>query len=195
VGNVILDAGASSLKLPDDFGGFEGVVTIQPSTTLVWWPIQLRNEAYIRTLFAQYPQMTSRPMEAALTPIKGTTGNASNRWELLIFPTADMQYTLQFQYYVLPDYLSGAFPYAYGGAAHAETLLESCLAIAEQKLDDMSGVHTAKFMERLQASLGMDKRFRAQNLGQMKECSDNLNRRYGPFWHYSDQIGVNGIVY
>ena len=53
----------------------------------------------------------------------------------------------------MPDYLSTPFPYAYGGAEHAETILESCLAVAELRLDDMAGPHNQQFMARLAASI------------------------------------------
>jgi hypothetical protein len=190
-----LPVNTSIIKMPDDFGGFEGEVTILPVNSTVWWPIALRNEGFIRAQYSLYPQMVGRPMTAALAPIKGTTYNASNRWELLVFPVSDQDYTLQFMYYILPDYLSGALPYAYGGAAHAETLLESCLAIAEQKLQDTAAVHTMKFKERLMASVGMDRKHKAQNLGYNGDRSDCRNRRWGPFWHFNDTILVNGIAY
>ena len=40
---------------------------------------------------------------------------------------------------------------------HSETILESCLAIAEQRLENSSGIHTQKFQERLAASCAMDR--------------------------------------
>ncbi len=178
---VDLPSQATAIQLPEDFGGIEGQITISPTQGTVWWPITIRNEGYLRNLYALYPNMVSRPMQAALTPLKGTTVNSSSRMELLIFPKADQDYRLQLQYYVLPDYLSGAFPYAYGGAAHAETLLESCLAIAEQKLDDAMGVHTQKFQERLVASIGMDRKNKAQNLGPNLARGDLTFRPYGPY--------------
>lgn len=196
ISTVDFSEGSRSVRLPDDFGGFEGEIRVQASnSTTVWWAVQLRNIGMIEAQYAQFPEMTSRPMAAALGPLKGTTYNRSSRTELAIFPQADQDYTLRFQYYILPDYLSGAFPYAYGGAAHAETLLESCLAIAEQKLDDATGVHTAKFQERLVASIGMDRKNKAQNLGYNMDRSDSMGRTGGAWWHYGDRILVNGQLY
>ena len=193
--SVPLVSGSKGLQLPDDFGGFEGEINISPSTTLVWWSLPLRNEGFARAQYAEFPAMVSRPLFGALSPLKGTSFNAGQRTELIIFPIADQNYTLQFTYYILPDYLSGAFPYAYGGAAHAETILESCLAMAEQKLDDMSGVHTAKFAERLAASVGMDQKNKPQNLGLNRDNSDRLSWGRSPWWHNSDRITVNGVQY
>jgi hypothetical protein len=58
---------------------------------------------------------------------------------------------------VLPDKLSTTKPYPLGGMVHAETIKESCLAIAEQNSDDTEGLHKNKFYERLIASIDHDK--------------------------------------
>jgi hypothetical protein len=144
------------------------------------WLIQWRNEGALREMYAATPTMTGPPMLAALSPLKGTTGIAGQRFILHMFPAADQNYTLQAQYYINPDYLSGAFPFAYGGAPHAETILESCLAIAEQRRDDAMTVHTAKFKERLLASISMDRRLKPQKLGLNRDESDTRQ------WQRSD---------
>lgn len=193
--SVLFAQGAKSVTLPDDFGGLEGRVTIAPSTTLVWWELEVRNEGAVRAMYAQFPAMVSRPIMTALAPIKGTTGTAGQRFEMLVFPKADQDYTLQFQYYVLPDAASMAFPYLYGGAAHTETILASCLAMAEQLRDNMAGVHTMRFQERLIASIGMDRKNKAQSLGYNGDGSDRMNRQTPAFWHFGDRVLVNGVLY
>lgn len=178
-------SGATTVLLPDDFGGFEGPVTLlTTSTTAMPWKIEWRNEGSLREMYAVNPSMTGPPMFCAQMPLKGTTGTQGQRFQLLLFPAADQDYTLQFQYYIAPDYLSGAFPYAYGGAPHAETILESCLAIAEQRRDDATSVHTAKFKERLLASISMDRRNKPQKLGPNNDRSDELgwNRQNVHWW-------------
>jgi len=109
---------------------------------------------------------------AALQPIKGTTGTQGQRWQLFVFPKSDAAYTLQFQYYLLPDYLSGAFPYAYGGAQHAETLLAACKAVAELELDDAEGPQAASWQRMLATSIELDRRNKPQNLGYNRDMSD-----------------------
>src|SRR5208282_4489055 len=81
---VDFPSGARAITMPDDFGGIEGQITIAPATTLVWYPINLRNEGYVRAQYAAYPEMSSRPLCCALAPIKGTSVNAGTRFELLV---------------------------------------------------------------------------------------------------------------
>jgi hypothetical protein len=178
VTTMTLQSGTQGFQLPDDFGGFEGVLTcLSGVSTTVPWPIRLHNESAIREAFAAATTATGPPVMCALNVLKGTTNNAGQRQQLLFYPLADQTYQVQFQYYVLPDYLSGSMPYVYGGAAHVETILESCLAIAEQRIDDMGGVHTEKFAQRLMASIGMDKKNKAEVFGYNGDRSDS--KRYG----------------
>lgn len=189
--NLLLASGSNVSPLPDDFGGIEDEITIQTTGSLTWWPIPLMGEGNVRAQFAVYPATTGRPMMAAVQPLKGTTGTQSNRCQLYVFPTADAAYTLTFQYYVNPDYLSGAFPYAYGGPEHAETLLESCLAVAEKILDDEATVHAQAFAERLAVSTLLDQRKKPQTLGYNHDRSDLRDRRA---WPWRSHVGA-GITY
>lgn len=187
-------AGASTIALPDDFGGFEGEITLLSTTSQVSWPVSLVGEGAVRQQYSALPIANGRPLMAALQPLKGTTASAGQRFQLYIFPNADQDYSLQFAYYILADYLSGSQPYAYGGMAHAETILESCLAIAEQRLDDASSVHSAKFQERLMASISLDRRSKPQTLGYNRDNSDH--RRYGrEDLHWLNTVKVNGVQY
>lgn len=171
-----LPANASAINLPDDFGGIEGDLSILSTTSQVIWPIQIVGEGTIRQRYAMTPTQSGRPLQAAVTPLKGTSINNGQRFQLLIFPLADQAYTVQFTYYVLADALSGDRPFAYGGMAHAETILESCLCIAEQRLDDAVSVHSVKFKERLAASISFDRRLKPQLVGYNGDNSDCRNR-------------------
>lgn len=186
----------STLPLPDDFGGFEGRITILGVQNQTWWPIDLVNEGLIREKFSQFPAMVSRPLMAAIQPLKNATTVQSQRSQLFFFPTSDNDYTIQFQYYLNPDFLTGAFPYAYGGAQHAETILESCLAVAEERIDNNVGEHAQRFATRLMASIGMDRKSKAQTLGLNDDRSDlRQDQRRWPWQHYSDSIFVGGHLY
>lgn len=163
----------SVVPMPDDFGGFEGPITIlTTSQTSQPWRIEWRNEGMIREMYSRTPQMSGPPLYAAEQVIKGTTATQGQRFQLFLFPLADQDYQLQFQYYINPDFLNGAFPFAYGGPSHAETILESCYAVAEVRQDDSSSVHAAKFQERLAASISMDRRNKPQSLGYNADRSD-----------------------
>ncbi len=195
VASVTFAQGASTIALPDDFGGFEGQITLSSTASQVSWPVDLVHEGTVRQRYSELPNASGRPLIASLQPLKPTTLSSGQRFQLFLFPLADQAYTLQFEYYVLADYLTGLLPYALGGMAHIETILESCLSIAEQRLDDASSVHSMKFKERLLGSISLDRRNKAQKLGYNADRSDRMdqfNRRN----HYWDQLTtVNGVQY
>lgn len=197
VANLSLAAGSVIVPLPDDFGGFDGQITIASPTGQTWIVLDITGIGEIYTRQGQYPTMTGRPQIACQEPVKGTTATQSNRSQLHVFPIADQAYTLRAQYYINPDYLSGAFPYAYGGPEHAETLLEGCLAVAEKLLDDTSGVHDAEFDKLLEVSTDIDRRKKPQTLGYNRDNSDYMDRTWqGPrLGHLVNPISYKGTVY
>jgi hypothetical protein len=175
---------SQTILLPDDFGGFEGPLTILTTIkTSQPWRIEWRNEGEIRRMYSVTPQMSGPPMYATQNPIKGTTFNAGTRFELMLFPAADQDYQVQGTYYVNPDYLSGAFPYAYGGPQHSETLLEACLSKAEKLLDDQATTHSMEFQRKLAESQRMDARMRPQKVGRNLDRSDDFGERWNPHWY------------
>lgn len=189
VATFSLASGSQTLPLPDDYGGSDGDVTIASTEGGTWLPIYLVGEGVIRTNYMRYPEMTGQPTCCAERPLKGTAAQRGQRYELVFYPEPDDDYTIQLTYHVLPDALSGSRPYCYGGMAHAETILESCLAIAEQRLDDASLVHSMKFHERLKASVEVDRRHKPERLGYNGDRSDD---RYGPWGQrgWRDRITV-----
>ncbi len=192
---VVLPNGASTIPLPDDFGGFEGDLTIATTPNTVWFPIKLTNEGSVRVKYSALPTATGRPIMAALQPLKGTTYTQGQRWQLIIWPLADQNYTLAFQYWILPDYLGVPFPFAYGGAQHSETILESCLAVAESRLDDTSSVHQMAFKQRLAASIGQDRKNKPQSYGYNGDRSDCHGHRRNWRDFQGGRYTYNGVAY
>lgn len=190
--SITISESAQEVNLPDDFGAIDGEITVSGDNS--YWPLRVWGEGKVRQAHTTSPNSSGRPIMTAIAPIKGTNTTEGQRFKMLVYPITDAEYTLEFRYSILGDFLSGAKPYAYGGAAHAETLLESCLAIAEQRLDDSMTVHTIKFRERLAASIGYDRRLKPQLLGYNGDRSDLAGRRWSR--HIGDQIvTVNGVAY
>jgi hypothetical protein len=171
---LALASGAQTIPLPDDYGGFEGQLTVLTQTqTAQPWIIEWSNAPLLRQKYSFLPNTIGPPMFAAEDPLKGTGPTQGQRSQLLIFPAADQNYTLQGNYRINPDNLtSGTYPYAYGGPEHIETILESCLAVMEERLDDMSGNHAAAFARRLVASIGMDQSKQPKKFGKNIDRSD-----------------------
>lgn len=172
-GSVALADGESSIDLPDDFGGFDGPVTITASGTTVSGVLTLMGEALVRQAQAENASTTGQPQMVALVPVKGVSVNKGQRFQLLVWPAADDDYTLSFPYILLPEAVTGARPYAYGGAQHVETVLASCLERAEFYRDNQRGVCWANWMDRLAASVSIDRRNRPVCLGRNRDDSDN----------------------
>lgn len=173
---VTLAEGASLVALPEDCGGLEGKLTVSTEDTGLFFPLTLVGLGEVLTAQTAWPSATGRPELVAFEPVKGTQHTRSQRFQLRVYPEADTDYTLNFQYFVLPQALTGQAPWTYGGALHAETLLQSCLAIAEQRVLDKMDVQTAKWTERLAASVSMDRQMKPASLGYNGDNSDDMGR-------------------
>lgn len=199
IGTLILPLNAQSITLPDDFGGIDGQITVQGSNVaLNPWPLSIMNEGTLRQYYALTPTRTGRPLAAAVVPLKQTTVASGQRFQLNIFPIADQAYTLLFPYYISPDALTTGNPFPLGGLQHAETVREACLMAAENFLDDAAQIHHQKFMERLAASVNMDRRLKAQLTGYNGDNSDRLHlgfNREGLHGYGYGGIRVNNVQY
>jgi len=192
---VTLANAATVIPLPDDFGGIEGkVMILSPAQFLA--AISVTGEGVVQEQAARFQSSTGAPQMVAVQPLRGVRQDRGQRFQLIVWPTADQAYTLELQYHILPNFLDGTCPYTYGGAAHAQTFVESCLAMAEQRGDDMAGVHRALFMERLAASIAQDKKNKPQKLGYNADRSDGLtNRGRWPWRDDAYTVTYNGVTY
>ncbi len=195
VATLTLAADASTVQLPDDFGGVEGQITVANADGEGFDRVQFVGIGQVYAKQSALPAATGRPCLACIEPLKGTTNTKGQREQLRVWPIADQTYTISFAYYLLPDCLSDNYPYAYGGAAHAETLLEACKAAAELGEDDQLGVHRQMFAQRLIASANMDRRLKPQLMSYNGDRSDyrQSERRR---WHGEDsQVTYDGVSY
>lgn len=171
VGTVILADGATEANMPDDFGGLEErlYITSSNGSTI---PFEACNPAAITQRYAGDPDGTGFPEMVGVEAIKGTTVVKSNRYKLVVYPAADEAYTFSFPYFILPDYLTNAHPFAYGGALHAETIRAACFAAAERERNDTPGPREAYYQQCLAASIGADRRMKPSFVGYNRDLSD-----------------------
>lgn len=158
--------------MPDQFGGLCGSLTYDP-TDNYQIEIDLTSEAKIRKK-RQSTRITGKPQLAALRPT-GDTPDATDgqRFELMLWPYPGGVYTLHYRYNLLVNALTADL-HPWGGMIHSETILESCLAIAEQRGDDEIGLHNNLFKERLAASIEYDSRLMSsEKLGYNGNWDDN----------------------
>lgn len=187
-------ADTSKYDLPDDFGRLVGGLNFSPN-------------AYRRAIevvpIAQILEMrainavTSYPLYAAVR-YKESDGSSGQRQEILFFPQPDQAFVLHYEYEAYSGALSDSYPYPLGGMQLAELYIESCLAVAESRLNDEIGNHTAQYQALLADAIVRDGRRDARSYGQMghvEEFSDRYRRgRYGAAYTYYP-ITINGVVH
>lgn len=183
---------ATTVELPDDYGGLHGKITVSTSDSATFIPLEFVHEGVIRAEFAKSPDASGRPMLASEQVLKGTETTRGQRFQLYLFPAADQDYTLTVPYKITPNALTGLRPICYGGAWHAETIRESCLAVAEHTLYDKAGIHTELFNQRLLASIGMDQAHKPHKLGYNADHSHGLHN--SRFERQDVVVTVNGVT-
>lgn len=186
---VGLASGSQRIKMPADFGSVDGPIAVKTTatTSMPWW-IEWRNENWILGLYQGAPALTGPPKFAAETVLRDHGAPVGQRRGLLIFPIADQDYVLQIKYSINPDRLSGACPYAYGGAQYRELYVASVYAVAEQQFDGVMGTATQKFDQMLLAAISQDNKNRPQKLGY------NANRET-PAWRGHRHVQPNVFYY
>ncbi len=132
-----------------------------------------------------------RPYYAAVRP-KATTGADGQRWELMLYPAPDLEYDVLMPYVPNPDALTSQASYPWGGMAHAETVLQSCLAVAEHRVENERGIEYVRFMERLKASADHDRRLRPPFLGRNVDRSDTESAPAA--WQRVQYVTYNGVL-
>ena len=172
VSTLTLGSGESEVDLPSDFGVFCGPITAVTGSSNNSRTYEMVGEAEVRRAQNSMPDATGFPKLFALVPLKGVDADSASRYKLTVWPTTDAAYVLSFPYTILPDALSVARPYSYGGMQHAETILASCKYAWERDMDNITGgPQYQNFMERLAASVAMDRRHQPQSLGKNRDAS------------------------
>lgn len=179
---LTLAAGASTVDLPDAFFGFASTVTMpSPDGTGSFLEVPVGNVGMILAKQTEWPNLSGWPRLVATNPLQRTDQTVGQRFQLMVWPTADVDYTLQFQMQWLPESLSADRPFPYGGAAHGETMKAACIAAAELHKDDDRGNRWQYFMEQLAKSVSIDRRMKARNIGENCDFSDHIPILRFPF--------------
>lgn len=178
---------AQTVSLPDDFSGLEGALIVSQSST--YFPsVEVVNPARIEAMHVADSGASGHPQYASLRAVK----SPQRGQELYVWPTADGDYTVRAQYSIIPNFLDGTHQVVYGGAEHAETFKESCLAAAEE-WNGQPGVHSLAFQREMSSSIEMDQRTKKpQVFGRNRDRSDCVESDYeSP----NPSILYNGVDY
>ena len=153
---IVTVADKDDYDLPDDFAQMDGNLIYVSNTTR--GRVTITSESAIRLNRSSDATSSGVPYLAATRP-KRSDAASGQRFEIMFWPTPDAAYTLQYRYAVQVNRLTTNNPWPLGGAQMAELLLESCLAIAEHRMDDsVTGHHQARFKELLAAAIDREAR-------------------------------------
>jgi hypothetical protein len=169
--------GGCDYDLPDDFGRLVGVFHYAAAEYRN--PISIISVSRLLDLRAS-SDTTGSPTYAAIR-YKASTGSAGQKQEVLFFPTPDASKTLSYEYEAYNGALSDSYPYPLGGMQLAELYIESCLAIAETRINDEIGQHAQQFQALLVDAIARDRKRGAQmygHMGNVEEETEFFRRGY-----------------
>lgn len=85
-------------------------------------------------------------------------------WYAVPYPLPDTQHVLTFKARTTTIAESDDNPFILGAVQHADTIIASCLAAAELRVEGAAGGQTADFGDRLMASVSLDRQLNAQDV-------------------------------
>jgi len=124
--------------------------------------------------------LSDLPRYAAIR-YKESTGASGQRQEVLFYPEPNEAKTLSYEYEAYSGQLTDANPYPLGGMQLAELYTESCLAVAEARINDEIGQHAQQYQALLVDAISRDRKRGARYYGQMgsPELTDFVRPRHG----------------
>lgn len=199
LGSIVTNDEAYTYDLPDGFVTLAGPLTFAPGDGIICPPVQVVAEYQLRVQL-QRATAAGRPLLAAVRPKPVNSGGTAG-YEIQVWPQPDDAYELSFRYQVNPAGLPNEACLPYGGQQHAQTIIEACLAAAEEMTGTINGPHAAKFMECLIASVSVDRRLAPETLGYNRDLSDRPKHPLSgePYWTWHDcdanVVTYNGNLY
>lgn len=155
-GLLLTVAAQAEYDLPEDFASLTNECLYYAADSGST-KVTRRSEGMVLNLLASSWTDSAPPLYYAVRT-KGAMEKGRPLHELLLYPipsSSDIE--ISFRYSSIPPALSESDPYPLGGELHAETILAACLAAAEQKIEDVAGLHTANFQRLLAGSIALDR--------------------------------------
>lgn len=170
--------------MPDDFGGLDGEFFFQDGTS--YHPLKIMGQAEVLRARAQ-TDMTGIPLFAAVRWVDSTNA-LFQACEVMMYPTPDAAYVLNYRYRKLPNALvTTTAEYPYGHSGFSELFRVACLAAAEEDRG-IPAIHSARYQALLAEAIARDGRMTAQTLGTQADWRDN------DFYERSGRTKYNGSL-
>jgi hypothetical protein len=176
----------ANYSLPDDFGRLIGELHFAPDSnyaSVILIPLDTLLEMRARE------DRTDTPRYAAVRA-KTEDRTTGQRWEILFWPRPSVSHTISYQYEAYSGALSDSYPYPLGGMSLAELFTESCLAVAEQRLNDEVGLHTQAYQALLVDAVARDRKRSPRHYGYMGHREPYYERK-----RHGDTGGTYPISY
>lgn len=161
-------SGTADYDLPDDLGRVVGCFYYPADEFRV--PIEQVSVGRILALRSS-SDLTGYPYCFA-TRFKTEDRTTGSRQEVLFYPEPDITKTLSYEYEAYSGTLSNSYPYPLGGMKLSELYIESCLAVAEARANEESGIHTLNFQTLLIDAIQRDRKRGAVTYGHMGDNSE-----------------------
>ena len=185
-------ADTSVYDLPDNFGRIVGPIHFPSNeyrASVVTVPVGQILEMRALNAFSSTPRV-------AAVRYKTSDGSGGQRQEVMFFPQPDQNWSMLYEYEAYSGALSDSYPYPLGGMQLAELYIESCLAVAESRLNDEVGNHSAQYQALLADAIARDSKRDPGSYGQMghvEEAGDYISRYGAARSNYP--IVINGVVH
>tara|TARA_Y100001963_G_scaffold59088_2_gene82585 strand:+ start:3335 stop:4372 length:1038 start_codon:yes stop_codon:yes gene_type:complete len=167
--------------LPTKFAGIEGVIVYDsffgtdPQRSDM--TIEVTDITKLRDKFQYLDDRDDKPLSAAVfaTNAGAASSATGTQHRIQIYPIPDAAYRLRYVMVNEPDQLDNDSEIPLGGVLHAETILASCLSIAEQVIFPSSPHrYREHYLARLRASVELDRQaYTTENLGYNGDPSDH----------------------
>ena len=192
--------------LPTSFAGIDGPITYDTyfgaDPNLADQTIEVTSEAKLRDMSQYLEDRDDKPRAAAISQINATSATDGTRHVLHLYPIPDAVYRLKYTQINEPVNITASNNKPLGGTLHGETILASCLAIAEQFfIPNSPHGYQESYRRRLAASVELDRQaIRSEVLGYNSDPSviGSLNRFQHPRlsrYIQDNSVTINGVQY
>jgi hypothetical protein len=190
--------------LPADFAGIEGPLTYDTfygtDPNIADQTIEITSESKLRDMMQYLEDRDDKPRVAAVYSMNADSATAGTTHRIAFFPIPDAAYVLKYKMMNEPQYSNSGKPL--GGPLHGETIIASCLAVAEQFfLPNSPHGYAATYRRRLAASIELDRQaIRSETLGYNADPSEFgtitgfTDSRLSRYLH-DNTVTVNGVQY
>jgi len=191
--------------LPAAFAGIDGPLTYDTfygtDPNVADLTIEITSESKLRDMAQYLEDRDDKPRVAAISQT-GATGTSGSSQRIHLYPIPDAVYRLKYTQINEPANLTSDSHVPLGGALHGETILASCLAMAEQFfIPNSPHGYVESYIRRLAASVELDRQAtRSETLGYNADPSEFgtvtgfTDARLSRYLH-DNRVTINGVQY